>query len=218
MPRASKQALVPSSKDDIYLWNHEKLFAGVDEAGRGCIAGPVVAAAVILPLNFDNKYGINDSKQVSPAKRNELFDIITGSAVAYGIGMVDNNAIDTSDILKCTMAAMHAAINKLMPAPEFLLIDGNYFLPHSIPHKTIVGGDSLSLSIASASILAKVTRDRLMVDYHNTYPDYQFDKHKGYGTRAHYAAIDKNGPCPIHRLTFLRKYYSKQTAIFDDHL
>jgi ribonuclease HII len=184
------------------LWNSGlKLVAGVDEAGRGPLAGPVVAAAVVLPYGVDIA-GIDDSKKLSEQKREELYRIISDSAVGIGIGIVDHLVIDEVNILNATFRAMHLAITQLSCVPEHLLIDGPYFAGANIPYSTIVNGDSLSVSIAAASIIAKVTRDRLMCQYHREYPQYGFANHKGYGTREHIEAIKKFGLCSIHRKTF----------------
>jgi len=175
--------------------------AGVDEAGRGPLAGPVVAAAVILPEGLELP-GVNDSKQLSPSRRDELFDVIQAVAVAVGVGIADPGAIDRLNILQATLAAMGQAIAGLSTSPDFLLVDGISSVPLTIPQQTIKQGDARSLSIAAASIVAKVTRDRLMVEYDRLYPGYGFAGHKGYGSAAHRAAIERLGPCPIHRRTF----------------
>lgn len=175
--------------------------AGVDEAGRGPLAGPVVAAAVIFsPETQIND--VNDSKQLSAPERERLFDVITASAVSYGIGIVHHDVIDAINILQATYKAMHEAIGRLSVLPEHLLIDGNRFLGQGIPYTTIIDGDALSLSIAAASIIAKVTRDRMMVEFDSLYPGYGFAKHKGYATPEHKDAIRQLGICDIHRRTF----------------
>lgn len=176
--------------------------AGVDEAGRGPLAGPVVAAAVILPDGIAIP-GVDDSKKLTAAKRDELFDLIMHTALATGTGIVDHHEIDRCNILQATYTAMHHAIGALAIVPGHILIDGNRFNGTGIPYTTIIGGDGLSQSIAAASIIAKVTRDRILCDFDRTYPAYGFARHKGYGTAAHRAAIVQHGPCPIHRLTFL---------------
>lgn len=186
-----------------------QLICGVDEAGRGPLAGPVCAAAVILPPNIEI-LGLNDSKKLSDKKRRELFPIIKQKAVAYGIAFADHREIDAINILQATYVAMERAIKQLQVKPDFALIDGNRTKDFGLPVKTVVHGDSLSASIAAASILAKVTRDYWMEEAAREYPKYQFEVHKGYGTKAHYAALDQYGPCPIHRMTFLRKYYGNQ--------
>ena len=177
---------------------------GIDEAGRGPLAGPVYAAAVILPNDIIIK-GINDSKKLSEKKREELFEEITEKAIAYNIFSVDEKRIDEINILNATYEAMNGAVNGLSTAPNFVLIDGNRISGMEIPHETVVKGDSKSISIAAASILAKVSRDRFICQMAEKYPEYGFEKHKGYGTKAHNEAILKYGPCPIHRRTFLRK-------------
>ena len=186
-----------------------QLVCGVDEAGRGPLAGPVCAAAVILPPNIDIP-GLNDSKKLSDKKRRELFPIIQDKALAYGIAFADHKEIDSINILQATYLAMERAISQLQIRPEFALIDGNRAKDFGLPVKTVVNGDSLSASIAAASILAKVTRDDWMEDIAAKYPEYKFDIHKGYGTKAHYEALDRYGPCEIHRITFLKKRYGNQ--------
>lgn len=181
-----------------------KLIAGVDEAGRGPLAGPVYAAAVILPQDI-RLDGINDSKKLSPKKREELFDEITEKAVCYSIFSVDEKKIDEINILNATHMAMNGAVNSLSKKPDYVIIDGNSIKGMDIPHETIVKGDAKSISIASASILAKVARDRYITKMAEIYPEYGFEKHKGYGTKEHTEAILKYGVCPIHRKTFLKK-------------
>lgn len=183
-----------------------RYICGVDEAGRGPLAGPVCAAAVILPHNIDIP-GLNDSKKLTDKRRRELMPIIKESALAYGIAFADENEIDEVNILQATFLAMERAIGQLAIKPELALIDGNRQKDFGLPVKTIVHGDSLSASIAAASVLAKVTRDDLMVAMADKYPQYGFEVHKGYGTKAHYAALEAYGPCPIHRMTFLKKLY-----------
>jgi len=183
-----------------------KLICGVDEAGRGPLAGPVCAAAVILPQNIDIP-GLDDSKKLSDKRRRELFPIIKENAMAYGIAFADHKEIDEINILQATFLAMERAIGQLCVKPEFALIDGNREKDFGIPVETVVHGDSRSASIAAASILAKVTRDDYMLQMAQKYPQYGFEIHKGYGTKAHYAALQSNGPCEIHRMTFLKKLY-----------
>ena len=186
-----------------------KLICGVDEAGRGPLAGPVCAAAVILPPHLEIP-GLNDSKKLTDKKRRELFPIIKEQAVAYGIAFADNAEIDEINILQATYLAMERAIAQLSVKPEMALIDGNRAKDFGIPVQTVVHGDSLSASIAAASILAKVTRDDYMVTMAEQYPEYGFEVHKAYGTKAHYEALDAYGPSPIHRMSFLKKYYGKK--------
>lgn len=181
-----------------------KYIAGVDEAGRGPLAGPVFAAAVILPEDIYIE-GINDSKKLSEKKREELFDVICEKADAYCIAEVPENRIDEINILNATFEAMNKAVDGLKICPDYVLVDGNRIAGMKIPHETVVKGDAKSISIAAASILAKVSRDRLMYKMAEKYPEYGFDKHKGYGTKAHCEAILKYGPCDIHRTTFLKK-------------
>ena len=186
-----------------------KIICGVDEAGRGPLAGPVCAAAVILPANVEIP-GLNDSKKLSDKKRRELYPIIKEQAIAYGIAFADQNEIDEINILQATYLAMERAINQLSVKPELALIDGNRAKDFGIPVETVVHGDSLSASIAAASVLAKVTRDDYMLKMAEEYPGYDFEIHKGYGTKAHYAALTRLGPCPIHRMTFLKKFYGEK--------
>ncbi len=185
------------------------LICGVDEAGRGPLAGPVCAAAVILPAHVDIP-GLDDSKKLTDKRRRELMPIIKEKAVAYGIAFADHDEIDQINILQATFLAMERAIAKLETQPQVALIDGNRQKDFGIPVETVVHGDSLSASIAAASILAKVTRDDYMQQLAETYPQYGFDVHKGYGTKAHYAALTECGPCPIHRMTFLKKLYGEK--------
>ena len=200
----------------IDLWQYEreafdagvKLVCGVDEAGRGPLAGPVCAAAVMLPPGLEIP-GLNDSKKLTDKKRRELYDVITAQAVSYGIAFADEKEIDEINFLQATFLAMARAMEKLTPQPELALIDGNRAKDFGLPVRTIVKGDSLSASIAAASILAKVTRDRLMEEYDAQYPQYGFAVHKGYGTKRHYEVLREFGPCPIHRQSFLRKFYEK---------
>ncbi len=202
--------------EQIDLWAYENAryseeiscICGVDEAGRGPLAGPVYAAAVILPrgLVID---GLNDSKKLTEKRREALYEEITAKAIAYGIGFADETEIDEINILQATFLAMRRAINALSVRPELALIDGNRDSDFGVPSETIVKGDSLSANIAAASILAKVTRDRVMKAYALQYPQYGFDIHKGYGTKRHYEALREYGACPIHRRTFLRKFYGE---------
>ena len=180
--------------------------AGIDEAGRGPLAGPVVAAAVILPKGCLME-GVNDSKKVSEKKREKLYDDIIENAVAWGVGIVDNNVIDEINILEATRKAMHEAVQNLQVKPDYILIDAEKKVDtNGIPYLPIIKGDALSISIAAASIIAKVTRDRMMREYDKVFPAYGFEKHKGYGTKAHLDAIKENGICMIHRKTFLKKF------------
>jgi ribonuclease HII len=175
--------------------------AGIDEAGRGPLAGPVVAAAVILPADAELP-DVTDSKKLTASMRNRLFDLIHSRALAVGVGMSDNITIDRINILQATLRAMEEAVGKILPEPDFLLVDGISGVSLNIPQKTIKKGDSLSFSIAAASIIAKVTRDRIMESYDRQFPGYGFAGHKGYGSASHMAAIAAQGPSPIHRLTF----------------
>ena len=185
------------------------VICGVDEAGRGPLAGPVCAAAVILPEHLELP-GLNDSKKLSDKKRRELFPMIKEQAIAYGIGLASEKEIDEINILQATYLAMERAIAQLEGKADLALIDGNRAKDFGLPVKTVVKGDSLSASIAAASILAKVTRDDMMEAYAGEYPGYGFEIHKGYGTKAHYAALTEKGPSPIHRMTFLKKFYGEK--------
>lgn len=178
---------------------------GIDEAGRGPLAGPVVAGAVILPKDCRILY-INDSKKLSEKRRNELFDIIKEEAVTYGIGIIDAARIDEINILQATYEAMRSAINNLNPSPDILLNDAVTIPKVDIKQVPIIKGDAKSISIAAASVLAKVTRDRIMEEYDKKYPEYGFAKHKGYGTKQHIQALEQFGASPIHRRTFITKF------------
>lgn len=202
---------------DVKMWEIEDSFysediqviCGVDEAGRGPLAGPVCAAAVILPKHAEIP-GLTDSKKLSDKKRRELFPLIQEQAVAYGIGFATEQEIDEINILQATFLAMQRALDQLKVKPDLALIDGNREKDFGVPVKTVVKGDSLSANIAAASILAKVSRDNLMEEMAKTYPQYGFEIHKGYGTKAHYAALREFGATPIHRITFLKKFYGNQ--------
>ena len=176
---------------------------GVDEAGRGPLSGPVVAAACILPAGCVIP-GLNDSKKLTPKQRDRLFDAVRESALSYAVGMASPEEIDELNILNATMLAMRRAIEELPVPADFALIDGNCARGIAIPHKTVISGDALSVSIAAASILAKVTRDRICLENDREYPEYGFAKHKGYGTKEHMDALRRLGPCPLHRRSFLK--------------
>lgn len=186
-----------------------KIICGVDEAGRGPLAGPVCAAAVILPPNIEIP-GLNDSKKLTDKKRRELFPIIKEMAISYGISYASHEEIDEINILQATYLAMERALAQLDPKPDLALIDGNRAKDFGIPVKTVVKGDSLSASIAAASVLAKVSRDDLMLQLAEEYPQYGFEIHKGYGTKAHYEALRTYGHSPVHRMTFLKKFYGEK--------
>lgn len=202
---------------DVNMWEIENLhydngvrvICGVDEAGRGPLAGPVCAAAVILPPHIDIP-GLNDSKKLTDKRRRELEPIIKEQAIAYGIGFADHEEIDDINILQATYLAMERAISQLSVTPELALIDGNRAKDFGIPVETIIKGDSRSASIAAASILAKVARDDVMLEYSKIYPEYGFEVHKGYGTKAHYEALRTYGASPIHRKSFLKKFYGAE--------
>lgn len=192
-------------ENEIYAGGVKRL-CGVDEAGRGPLAGPVCAAAVILPQNCEIQ-GLNDSKKLTEKKREALFDVICAAAVSYGIAFATVEEIEEYNILGATFMAMNRAVAMLDPVPELALIDGNRNTGIQIPSRCIVGGDGKCADIAAASVLAKVTRDRYMRQMAELYPQYGFEKHKGYGTKAHYEAIRAYGPSPIHRPSFLRKMH-----------
>ncbi len=187
-----------------------KLVAGIDEAGRGPLAGPVVAACVIFKpgfkaedLEFSELRLVKDSKKLNEKKREALFKAIKEEAQEIGVGICDHKTIDRINILQATFLAMKKAIGALKEKPEFIMADGKFLIPNcSYKQKAIIGGDKLIFSIAAASIIAKVTRDRIMREMHEKYPNYGFDRHKGYGTRLHIERLKKHGPCPIHRMSF----------------
>ena len=199
-------------KKDMWLIERSHLekgityICGVDEAGRGPLAGPVCAAAVILPPDLEIP-GLDDSKKLTDKRRRELFPVIKEKAIAYGIAFATHEEIDEINILQATYLAMERAMNSLAVRPEMALIDGNRAKDFGLPVQTVVKGDSLSASIAAASILAKVTRDDYMEEMAKVYPQYAFEVHKGYGTKLHYEKIASFGPSPIHRMTFLKKLY-----------
>ena len=200
--------------DKIDMWEIEKglnvgVICGVDEAGRGPLAGPVCAAAVILPEG-EIIPGLNDSKKLTDKKRRELFPIIKEKAIAYGIAFASEAEIDEINILQATFLAMKRAIAQLEGKADFALIDGNRETDFGIPCLTVVKGDSRSANIAAASVLAKVTRDIYMEELAEKHPEYGFEIHKGYGTKAHYAALTEHGMCDAHRRTFLRKFYGEK--------
>ncbi|MEI8216237.1 MAG: ribonuclease HII [Eubacteriales bacterium] len=182
-----------------------KNICGIDEVGRGPLAGPVLACAIILPEDF-SILGVDDSKKLSEKKRNDLYDKILSCCISYGVGIVHNRVIDEINILNATKMAMRIAIENLDVKPGHLLIDALELQGIGIPMTPIIKGDTLSVSIAAASIVAKVIRDRMMRDYHLEYPNYAFDSNKGYGTKAHYEGIDGYGICEIHRRSFLKSY------------
>ncbi len=196
------------------LWDYEneiydsgfKIICGVDEAGRGPLAGPVCAAAVILPRNIEIP-GLNDSKKLSEKKRESLFEIIKEKSLSYGIAFASVTEIEELNILNATYLAMNRAVEKLNMVPELALIDGNRNAGIKFESRCVVKGDARCADIAAASILAKVSRDRFMYEEAKKYPEYHFEKHKGYGTKLHYEAIREFGPCPIHRMSFLKKMH-----------
>lgn len=189
--------------------NGYKLICGVDEAGRGPLAGPVCAAAVILPEGHIIE-GVNDSKKLSEKKRESLFDIIKEQALSYSIALVYQDVIDDINIREATKLAMKKAVEGLDITPDFVMVDGNFVPDIDIDSQYVIKGDAKSMSIAAASILAKVTRDRYMLEIAGKYPQYQFEKHKGYGTKLHYEMLDKYGESDIHRKSFLKSWYAKK--------
>ena len=199
------------------IWEYDRavrgegypILAGVDEAGRGPLCGPVCAAAVVLPPDACID-GINDSKKLTEKKREALFDVITATAVSYGIAFSTVEEIEEMNILNATFLAMNRAIAQITVMPDMVLVDGNR-TPNGLllPSRTVIKGDSLSASIGAASILAKVSRDRLLMEMDAQYPQYGFAKHKGYGTAAHYEALRQYGPSPVHRMSFLKKFYQE---------
>lgn len=195
-------------EDSFYSQGYQ-VICGVDEAGRGPLAGPVCAAAVILPKHLDIP-GLTDSKKLTDKKRRELFPLIQERAVAYGIGLASQEEIDEINILQATFLAMERALAQLQVRPDLALIDGNREREFGVPVQTVVKGDSLSANIAAASVLAKVTRDDLMMGLAQQYPQYGFEIHKGYGTKAHYEALRQYGASPIHRKSFLKKFYGEK--------
>ena len=202
---------------EVNLWEIEnarfdqgyEIICGVDEAGRGPLAGPVCAAAVILPKGLEIP-GLNDSKKLTDKKRRELMPIIQQEALAYGIAFASHEEIDEINILQATFLAMERALAQLKIQPDLALIDGNRQKDFGIKVETVVKGDSRSANIAAASVLAKVTRDTYMEEMAKAYPGYGFEIHKGYGTKAHYQALTELGPSPIHRMTFLKKFYGEK--------
>ena len=202
---------------NVNMWEienslHEKgyrVICGVDEAGRGPLAGPVCAAAVILPDGIEIP-GLTDSKKLTDKKRRELFPVIKDQAVAYGIAFASHEEIDEINILQATYLAMERALAQLSVKPDIAMIDGNRAKDFGLPVQTVVKGDSLSANIAAASILAKVSRNDLMLELAGKYPEYRFEVHKGYGTKAHYEALRAYGASPVHRKTFLKKFYGEK--------
>lgn len=205
--RVSASVCVPIStiglhfEEEAYKTGY-KFVAGLDEVGRGCLAGPVVAAAVILNSNSPLPEGLNDSKKLSAKQRNRIAEELKSTAIAYSMGLVEAEEIDRINILQATKRAMILALEKLQPQADFLLIDAIQLKESTLPQRAIIRGDSTVASIAAASIIAKTFRDALMCEYHETYPQYGFSKHVGYGTKAHFEALREHGACEIHRKTF----------------
>ena len=194
-------------QEELSLYSEKiQYICGIDEAGRGPLAGPVVVGAVIMPRESFIE-GVNDSKKVSEKKREKLYEIITQEAIAYSVGIVDHNKIDEINILNATKLGLKIAIENLKIRPDLILVDAlNNMDTSGIPYKSIIKGDAKIYSISCASIIAKVTRDRIMREWDNIYPEYGFEKHKGYGTAAHISVIKEKGPCIIHRRTFIKNF------------
>ena len=195
--------------DKSYFKEGYKYICGIDEAGRGPLAGPVVVAAVIMPKDSMIE-GVNDSKKVSEKKREKLYELIIEEAISYSVGIVDQNEIDRINILNATKAGLTEAVRTLKVKPELILVDALTNIDTcGVPYQSIIKGDAKSYSIAAASIIAKVTRDRIMREWDKVYPQYGFERHKGYGTAAHISAIKENGLCPLHRLSFVKNIINK---------
>jgi len=207
--KPKQQSLLPQSKADPLAFERRfaekgyQYIAGVDEAGRGCLAGPVVAASVILPQGLIIE-GLKDSKQLSAKKRDEMYDRVCESAIAWSWSAIDAPEIDRINILRATLVAMRESVEKLKTQPDFLLIDGRDTIQSAIPQKAISKGDVFSHSVAAASVIAKVTRDRMMCEHAKTHPSFSFHIHKGYGTKLHLDELSQNDPTPLHRMTFRR--------------
>lgn len=202
-PNPKGSPSLPTLERETRLWEEGfSLVAGVDEAGRGPLAGPVVASACIIPSRFWID-GVNDSKKLTRSERQRLFHLLVEKErIAYGIGVISSEEIDRINIYQASLRAMEKAVRALVPAPDYVLVDGMDLSSIGIACRKVVGGDALCFSIAAASILAKETRDRMMEEYDQIWPQYQFQKHKGYGTADHLRLIEKHGPCPIHRRSF----------------
>ncbi len=205
---------MPDFSYENKYWNEGLIVAGIDEAGRGPLAGPVVASSVIFDKNIEINHLINDSKKINQSNRDLLFEWIIGNA-KFGVGIVEVEEIEKINILNSTFQAMKISVDQLLIKPDVLLIDGNRFKDIGIKFETIIKGDSISYSISAASIIAKVIRDRIMDEYHEKYPNYGFNKNRGYATKSHFDAIEKYGICPIHRLSFLKKFANRQNSMFD---
>ncbi len=209
--------IVPTLDIERALWETGiEPVAGVDEAGRGPLAGPVVAAAVVFPRDLTIP-GVKDSKTLREREREELFSEIRSRALSVGVGIVGHEDIDRVNILQATMLAMHQAIEALTVPPAFVLVDGNYFRHERLKFRTVVEGDARSFTIAAASVIAKVTRDRLMREYDREFPEYGFIRHKGYGTPEHLAAIRRYGPCAIHRRSFRMPCEAEGISVRSSH-
>ena len=207
MKEKEEERLIKLKEDEQKLYSDNiKYIAGIDEAGRGPLAGPVVVGVVILPKDSMIE-GVNDSKKVSEKKREKIYEEITKNAISWSVGIADQNEIDDINILQATKLALKRAIEGLEIKPDLILVDALTNIDtHGIPYKSIIKGDAKEYSIAAASIIAKVTRDRMMYEYDKIYPEYGFAGHKGYGTAKHIAAIKQNGPCILHRKTFIKNF------------
>ena len=193
-------------EEEIYTKEHVKYICGIDEAGRGPLAGPVVVASVIMPKDSMIE-GVNDSKKVSEKKREKLYEEITNTAIAWGVGIIDQREIDEINILNATKKGLTNSLKELEIKPDLILVDALTNIDTlGIPYRSIIKGDAKSYSIAAASIIAKVTRDRIMRQWDELYPEYGFEKHKGYGTKMHIDAIKEYGPCPLHRKSFIKNF------------
>lgn len=206
----------PDFSIESSLASQYSAIAGIDEAGRGALAGPVVAAAVIIGKTKIDDLEINDSKKLSIKKREAIYAELMNRGINFGVGIVDNHIIDEIDILNATNLAFQMAIDNLITKPDYLLVDGNCYRNKGIEYQLVVKGDSRSLSIATASIIAKVTRDNLMTELSQIYPDYDLAKNKGYGTKKHFNMLKKNGISDIHRKTFLIKFAYRESELFAD--
>lgn len=210
MKEKEEQRLIKLKEIEEEIYNSgTEYICGIDEAGRGPLAGPVVVAAVIMPKNSMIE-GVNDSKKVSEKKRESLYEIITNEAIAYGVGIIDQKEIDRINILNATKEGLTMAVKELSIRPNLILVDALKNIDtDGIEYRSIIKGDAKCYSIAAASIIAKVTRDRIMRQWDEVYPQYGFSKHKGYGTAAHIAAIEEYGLCPLHRLSFVKNILNK---------
>jgi ribonuclease HII len=206
VPKPKKADLPHLQKEIALLQQGYRFVAGLDEAGRGAWAGPVVASAVVLPIDqpdlANTLAGLRDSKQLRPVERERLFELIQQTALAFAWGLASAEMVDQLNVVGATRYAMAQALSRLNPAPNYLLLDHLWLPAISLPQEAFPKADNISLSVAAASVVAKVTRDRLMIEYHQTYPAYAFNQHKGYGVKAHQLALAQCGPCPLHRMSY----------------